>query len=510
MARKAGEVASVSRMKMISKKRALDKIYKRRDRYEIPDWQREEVWDIAKKQQLIDSILRGWKLPKFYLLKTADEPEEFEVVDGQQRLTAIFEFFDNVLPLSPSSARMFKGRMYKDLPSSISDGFDDFEIEYDEISDAEEEDIKTFFQRLQQGLPLTSSEKLNSVHSNLRNFCRELAKHSFFKNKVAFADKRYAFFDVAAKVAEIEIEGLDASLRFDDVRATFESQSNFSSRSAVGRRITDTLDYLDRAFPTKGRELRNRTIVQSVATVTAAIVATGRGNGREKDLHDFVVAFAAELSRQIELGLEATDEDYIKFQQSVNANVRGGVRTRHEILIRKLLRAYPGFGQVFDPTTVAASGVAGEVKRAGDALGKLIEQVNTGYAAKHGKDLFKATNKTVAALQNIQRTVKNYNGYRSFVGDLYFVFWESVGNRLDALMPNSYKDVNALRTDLEHDLDHGKGKKVAAKRKKISAAFSKYATAATPSTLAPEQFVVLQANLLSAIETDTRALLKKL
>jgi len=510
MPRKTGEVASISNMQMISKKRALDKIYKRRDRYEIPDWQREEVWDTGKKQQLIDSILRGWKLPKFYLFKTADEPEEFEVVDGQQRLMAIFEFFDNMLPLSPSSAKAFKGRLYKDLPSGVSDGFDDFEIEYDEISDADEEDIKAFFQRLQQGLPLTSSEKLNSVHSKLRDFCRDLAKHSFFKNKVAFADKRYAFFDVAAKVGVIEIEGLDASLRFDDVQATFESQSNFSSRSAVGQRINETLDYLDKAFPAKSRELRNRTVVQSVATVAAVIIATGRGGGHEKQFHDFVVGFVAELSRQVELGLEATDEDYIKFQQSINANVRGGVRTRHEILVRKLLRAHPNFAQVFDPTTVAASGVTGEVKRLGDTVSKLIEQANTAYAAKHGKDLFKPTNKTVAALQNMQRAVKSYSAYKDFVGELYFVFWESVGNRLDTHMPNSYKDVNALRTDLEHDLDHGKHKKVAAKRRKMSAVFSKYASAATPSTLAPEHFVVMQANLLSAIEADTRALIKKL
>jgi len=32
-------------MKMRAGQRALDKIYKRRDRYEIPDWQREEVWN---------------------------------------------------------------------------------------------------------------------------------------------------------------------------------------------------------------------------------------------------------------------------------------------------------------------------------------------------------------------------------------------------------------------------------------------------------------------------------
>jgi uncharacterized protein with ParB-like and HNH nuclease domain len=46
-------------MKIEAKSRALDKVFKRRDRYEIPDWQREEVWPESKKQYLIDSILRG-------------------------------------------------------------------------------------------------------------------------------------------------------------------------------------------------------------------------------------------------------------------------------------------------------------------------------------------------------------------------------------------------------------------------------------------------------------------
>jgi hypothetical protein len=55
-------------MKMTAERRALDKIFRRRDRYDIPDWQREEVWDTAQKQCLIDSILRGWKLPKFYFV----------------------------------------------------------------------------------------------------------------------------------------------------------------------------------------------------------------------------------------------------------------------------------------------------------------------------------------------------------------------------------------------------------------------------------------------------------
>jgi len=32
-------------MRITAQKRAIDKIYKRRDRYDIPEWQRDLVWD---------------------------------------------------------------------------------------------------------------------------------------------------------------------------------------------------------------------------------------------------------------------------------------------------------------------------------------------------------------------------------------------------------------------------------------------------------------------------------
>jgi uncharacterized protein with ParB-like and HNH nuclease domain len=141
-------------MKMTADKRAIDKIFRRRDRYEIPDWQRQKVWNKKKKQGLIDSILRGWKLPKFYFVKLSDE--NFLVEDGQQRLTAIFEFFSGDLALSQESAEIFGGTYYGDLKRGLGDAFDDFEIEFDLIEDATDEELKSFFQRLQEGMPLPS------------------------------------------------------------------------------------------------------------------------------------------------------------------------------------------------------------------------------------------------------------------------------------------------------------------------------------------------------------------
>lgn len=494
-------------MKMLSKKRALDKIYKRRDRYEIPEWQRGEVWDTRKKQELIDSILRGWKLPKFYFVRTEEDPESFEVVDGQQRLAAVFDFFDNTLPLSAQSAKAFRGKNYKDLPSLVSDDFDDFEIEYDEIIDADEPELKAFFQRLQQGLPLTSSEKLNAVHSNLRDFCRELARHEFFQTSVSFSDKRYAYFDVAAKTTAIEIEGLDAGLRFDDMKMLFENQSTFSRKSAAARRLIATLDYLVRVFPTKSPELRNRSVVQSVITLTSRIVAAGNAAGQERELQSFISNFMSALARQVELGLNAKDAELVAFQRSVNANVRQGAKTRHEILLRRLFRSRPAWVDVFAPGAIAESGAAADLARLGTSIEELISQANAKYSARHGEDLFKPTNKTVSSFRKMKKPIRDFAGYKEFVTDLYFIFRESLGHRLESAMPPSFKDVSDLRTDLQHDVDHGARGKISAKRKKLSASFAKYASTTTPATMDPERFVVLQSNLMANLEGDLTRLL---
>jgi hypothetical protein len=494
-------------MKMESKTRAIDKIYKRRDRYEIPDWQRQEVWSRTKKQTLIDTILRGWKLPKFYFLKVSDDPESYEVVDGQQRLVTIFEFFENALPLPPDTAKEFGGAYYENLPDKVTDRFDDYEIEFDEIENASEEEIKGFFQRLQEGLPLTSAEKLNSIHSKLRDYILKLTKHSFFK-KVSASDTRYGHFDILAKVAAIEIEGIATGLRYNDLRAVFKSQSQFSASSDTAKRLKAALVFVNSGFDVNaGRLLRNRTVVQSLLTLVCRLIQSGHVKvGYEKRIRQFFVHFLQELNKQVELGHKATDPDYITFQRTVNANIKSGARIRQGILLRKLLAGFPEVIELFDPAAVAESGLKGTIVATAKEIVKLIGVANEQYAGPHGEDLFKSTNKTVQAQAHLGHPIQDFGDYKSFMDDLYFLFHESVSTRLAGKVPESFKDVNALRTSLQHDVDHGKPKKIKAKKKLLGQVFAKYAGAPSPAGLAPERFVVVQANLLAALRKDLQQL----
>lgn len=58
-----------------------------------PDYQRRSVWDRAKKTRLIESALLRIPLPAIYM--SEEDDGKCSVIDGQQRLTAFFEFIDS-------------------------------------------------------------------------------------------------------------------------------------------------------------------------------------------------------------------------------------------------------------------------------------------------------------------------------------------------------------------------------------------------------------------------------
>ncbi len=49
---------------------------------------------MKRGSSVVDSILRGYDVPKFYLRQVGKKPEKFDVVDGQQRTRAIWEFLE--------------------------------------------------------------------------------------------------------------------------------------------------------------------------------------------------------------------------------------------------------------------------------------------------------------------------------------------------------------------------------------------------------------------------------
>jgi hypothetical protein len=79
--------------------------------------QRDLVWTNEQKQSLILTLLKDQKINPFVVVqkdikKTKDSKYEWEVIDGKQRLTTIFDFLDNKFFIDLKNEEYF----FKDLP----------------------------------------------------------------------------------------------------------------------------------------------------------------------------------------------------------------------------------------------------------------------------------------------------------------------------------------------------------------------------------------------------------
>jgi hypothetical protein len=90
----------------------------------IPAVQRELVWTKSQNQLLIDSLFKDFDIPKIYFrdVETAGK-RVYEVIDGQQRLNAIFSFITDgyELPMDADDVDGEKvaGKKWSELSSML-------------------------------------------------------------------------------------------------------------------------------------------------------------------------------------------------------------------------------------------------------------------------------------------------------------------------------------------------------------------------------------------------------
>ncbi|MGH1392801.1 MAG: DUF262 domain-containing protein [Trichormus sp.] len=88
-----------------------------------PFYQRRTRWDAKKQSRLIESFLINIPVPPIVLYEK--DFNCYEVMDGQQRITALHDFYDNRLKLTGLELwPELNGRTYANLPTKIRAGID--------------------------------------------------------------------------------------------------------------------------------------------------------------------------------------------------------------------------------------------------------------------------------------------------------------------------------------------------------------------------------------------------
>ncbi|MEV0294234.1 DUF262 domain-containing protein [Nocardia sp. NPDC050710] len=134
-----------------------------------PEFQRGAIWQPAARSYLIDSILRGYPIPKLLMRTRIDRPTRKtirDVVDGQQRLRTIIDFANNKLILG-SKAGNFNRMRFDDLEDDLQDRFLAYKLTSEQLINASDEDVLEVFLRINSyTIPVNPAELRNAKFSS--------------------------------------------------------------------------------------------------------------------------------------------------------------------------------------------------------------------------------------------------------------------------------------------------------------------------------------------------------
>jgi hypothetical protein len=154
-----------------------------------PEYQRRQVWDDAKRSLFIESLLLNVPIPPVFLYEY--DLSRYEVMDGQQRLNSVLDFYENRFALRGLEKwRELNGFRYGDLPESLRRGLDRRRIsatvlliEKDGQAQASQDDVrKLVFERLNTGgRHLNAQELRNCLYEGpLNDLLIRLSKDALF------------------------------------------------------------------------------------------------------------------------------------------------------------------------------------------------------------------------------------------------------------------------------------------------------------------------------------------
>lgn len=225
-----------------------------------PSYQRNAVWSKGQKQFLIDSMLRNYDIPKLYLRDTGDK---YEVVDGQQRLRTVFEFWKDEISVAKDAEEVagvnVAGLKFSELSRDLRRKIEGYLFDIVFLGeDWTDEDVKELFLRLQNGASLNAAEKRRALPSNMCKVVEHLASHPVFENRCLFNNKRFHWEDASAKCLQLAINERIVNIRAADLHKLFLSDVGvkLTLETPVVKSIWSVFDFMNSAFAGVKGELK--------------------------------------------------------------------------------------------------------------------------------------------------------------------------------------------------------------------------------------------------------------
>jgi hypothetical protein len=187
-----------------------------------PEYQRRKRWNKVRKSRLIESFIINVPIPPIFLYEV--DYSFYEVMDGLQRLTAIYDFYTGAFELEGLEYwQELNGRKYKELPEQVRRGIDRrylssiILLQETAKSEEEAEFLKQMvFERLNSGGELLTPQEIrNALHNGKFNqLCIKLGQNEHFRKMWKLPLESEPEEELLASESYRKMEDVELVLRF--------------------------------------------------------------------------------------------------------------------------------------------------------------------------------------------------------------------------------------------------------------------------------------------------------
>ena len=210
----------------------------------------EGQWDKKRKTDLIDSLLRKIPLNPTYGCK---DDKILGIIDGVQRFSTIRDFIDYKFAYGeiPDDYPLFingekkdiSGLKFKKLDDDVKQELLNAELQYYEITDYTDKDIRILFERLNAGKPLNSRQMRIIYESEIvNNEINELIAHPFMIKLISKTQRKNCADRDAIIESIMLATGHTSFIKKDIDRFTATELDNYINMFDDIRKALDVLD----------------------------------------------------------------------------------------------------------------------------------------------------------------------------------------------------------------------------------------------------------------------------
>ena len=213
-----------------------------------PDFQRRLVWTTKHKINFLDTVLKGLPFPEIYIaagsVDTKTGKRTTLLVDGQQRMTTLLEYFQGVRELKSEAVKP-----YASLSPESQTEFLEYDVVIRDLGKIEMETIKEIFKRINMTqYALNSTERLNATFSGeFKRFCEEMSQHEFFVKHTVFTDAdKKRMYDLSFTITLV-ITSMSSYFRRDELHESYLEtfDAEFPDADRIEEELEQTFDFVD-------------------------------------------------------------------------------------------------------------------------------------------------------------------------------------------------------------------------------------------------------------------------